>query len=392
MNNGTRADVALLRCKSYEDRELDDIVAQAAEIAGFPEIGGAAVLIKPNILNASPAAKAVTTNPAFVGAVIRFAKSRGAKNVFVGDSPGWQPGVLAAKTSGIYDAVQKNGASWADFREVSPYPAANGKKLKNIPFTAMLGQIDAVINLPKLKNHRLMTYTGAMKNLFGLIPGTAKSAMHLQYPGVIDFGAMLVDLALTVPHCFTFMDGIVAMQGEGPGAGTPYPLGIVLASRSAAMLDWVAARCAGYDPSRIPYLVDGLQRTQGSPSVAEPATYPLSASEIGHEGFEMLPYSSELGRKLGAMPNALRSLAGSFIRLRPIFHAKKCIGCGACVEICPARALQLDKHGRSNIVRIDDKLCITCFCCHEVCPAKAISVGRAPLRIGHRAHKQASAI
>lgn len=383
MSDAKRADVALLRCRDYESRELDDTIAQAAEIAGFPDVQGATVLVKPNVLNASPAAKAVTTHPAFVGAVIRFVLSRGAKNVLVGDSPGWQPAMLAARTSGIYDTVRENGASWVDFHEVSPHPVTDGKKLKNIPLTAALGQADVVINLPKLKNHRLMTYTGAMKNLFGLIPGTAKSAMHLQYPNVADFGEMLVDLALSVPRCFTFMDGIIAMHGEGPGSGMPYPLGVVLASQSVAMLDWVAARCIGYDPSRIPYLVDGLRRTGGSATVAEPATYPLSAAEIGHEGFELLPYSSALGRRLVSIPNTLRALAGSFIRLRPIFHTKKCIGCGACVEICPAKALRLEKKSGSNIIRIDDRLCITCFCCHEVCPARAITVGRAPLRIAH---------
>jgi uncharacterized protein (DUF362 family)/Pyruvate/2-oxoacid:ferredoxin oxidoreductase delta subunit len=384
MNDAKRADVALLRCKDYESQKLDSIIAQAAEIAGFPDIKGATVLVKPNILNASPSAKAVTTHPAFVGAVIRFIKSRGAKDVLVGDSPGWQPSVLAAKTSGIYDAIQHNGGTWADFREASPHPVAGGKKLRNVPLTTLLKQADVVINLPKLKNHRLMTYTGAMKNLFGLIPGTAKSAMHLQYPGVLDFGEMLVDIALSVPRCFTFMDGVIAMQGEGPGSGTPYSLGIVLASQSVAMIDWVAARCVGYDPTRIAYLVDGMRRTHGSATIAEPATYPLSVPEIGHEGFEKLPYSSELGKRLNALPNTLRSFAGSLIRLRPISHTGKCVGCGACVEICPTKALKLDKKHSSNTIRIDDRLCITCFCCHEVCPAKAITVGRAPLRIAHR--------
>ncbi|HBK58196.1 MAG TPA: FeS-binding protein [Spirochaetaceae bacterium] len=384
MSNTKRADVALLRCEDYEDRKLDAIIAQAAEIAGFPDVRGATVLLKPNVLNASPATKAVTTHPSFVGAVIKFVRARGAKEVLVGDSPGWQPGTLAAKVCGIYESVQKHGGVWVDFGEASLFPITNGKKLKNLPLTTALRRADFVVNLPKLKNHHLMTYTGAMKNLFGLIPGTAKSAMHLQYPNVADFGQMLVDLALSVPRCFTFMDGIVAMQGEGPGAGTPYPLGIVLASQSVAMLDWVATRCIGYDPSRIPYVLDGMQRTVGSESFAEPATYPLIVSEIGHEGFELLPYGkSKVGQRLISIPDSLRALAGSFIRMRPIFHTKKCIGCGACIEICPADALCLTKRSGSNIIHIDDGRCITCFCCHEVCPAGAISVGRAPFRFVH---------
>ena len=226
--NSERADVALIRCENYEAKKLDKAIETCAEIAGFPDIKGKTILIKPNVLNASPASKAVTTNPAFVEAVIRFVKSRGAKEVLVGDSPGWQPVMLAAKTSGIYDAVQESGGTWVDFREVSPHPVAAGKKLKNIPLSSLLEQVDLVINLPKLKNHSLMTYTGAIKNLFGLIPGTAKSAMHLQYPAVIDFGEMLVDLALSIPNCFTFMDAIIAMDGQGLVRERPTRLALYL--------------------------------------------------------------------------------------------------------------------------------------------------------------------
>ena len=379
-----RADVALIRCESYEAEKLDKTIETCAEIASLPDLQGKTILIKPNVLNASPASKAVTTNPAFVEAVIRFAKSRGAKEILVGDSPGWQPVMLAAKTSGIYDAVQQSGGTWADFREVSPHPVKEGKKLKNIPLTSLVEEVDLVINLPKLKNHGLMTYTGAIKNLFGLIPGTAKSAMHLQYPAVIDFGEMLVDLALSIPNCFTFMDAIIAMDGQGPGSGTPYLLGIVLASRSVAKLDWIASQCVGYDPRNISYILDAMERTFGSANITEPSTYPLRVSEIEHSGFRRLPYTSKLGKRLSAIPRGLRSLAGKLIHLRPIFHKNKCIGCSACIEICPAKVLLLDRKNGSNIIRINDKLCITCFCCHEVCPAKAITVGRAPVRIVHR--------
>ncbi len=379
-----RAEVALLRCESYEESLLDEVIARAARIAGFPDVRGKTLLLKPNILNASPAAKAVTTNPVFLGAVIRFVKSEGAARILVGDSPGWQPGALAAKASGIYDAVQRVGATWIDFREVAARAVPNGKKLKNIPLTSVLDEVDLVINLPKLKNHELMTYTGAIKNLLGLLPGTAKSAMHLQYPSVIDFGEMLVDIALSVP-CFSFMDGITAMQGAGPGSGTPFQLGIVLASGKPAALDWVAVQCVGYDPRRIPYLIDGMQRTLGTDNFPEPTSAPLTPGEIEHEGFERLPYSSELGKRLDSIPSTFRRVLGSAIRLRPIFHTKACIGCKACVEICPAKALELEKRGRTNRIRIDDRLCITCFCCHEVCPAKAISIGKAPFRIAHRA-------
>jgi len=150
------------------------------------------------------------------------------------------------------------------------------------------------------------------------------------------------------------------------------------------MLDWVAAQCVGYEVLRIPYLVDAMQRTLHSTQITEPSTYPLTIKDVVRTDFKRLPYASKLGRRLTSIPGGLRSLAGSLIRLRPIYHTKRCIACSACIAICPAKALELDTTRGANVIRIDDSRCITCFCCHEVCPARAYSIGRAPLRIAHR--------
>jgi ferredoxin len=158
----------------------------------------------------------------------------------------------------------------------------------------------------------------------------------------------------------------------------------VLASRSPAKLDWIAAQCVGYDPRRIPYLVDGMQRTSDSNPLIEPQTWPLTVDHISHEGFEKLPYSSELGKRLDSIPHGLRRFAGSIIKLRPLFHIDPCIGCKACIEICPAKALEFERKDSNNVIRIDDRRCIPFFCCHESCPSNAISIGRAPFRIAHR--------
>ncbi|MCX7776284.1 MAG: DUF362 domain-containing protein [Spirochaetaceae bacterium] len=383
-------EVALVPCTSYDPVLLDAALQQAAEIAGFPDVRNRKVLIKPNVLNASPSAKAVTTHPAFVAAVIRLLRARGCTEILVGDSPGWQPGQLAARASGIFQAVEAEGARWVDFKEVTAHAVSQSKVLRNIPLTSWLDEVDVVVNLPKLKTHRLMTYTGAMKNLFGLIPGTAKSAMHMQYPLARDFGEVLVDLALSIQPSFTFMDAIVAMQGEGPGNGTPYALGVILASRSMPDLDWVAARCIGYDPARIHYLADAMERVHHGISGYEPSTAPLSPGEVRHEGFQLLPYESDLSRRLGGMPSRIRQTVLKVLQRRPVFRTARCIGCQACIRICPAKVLSLDTHMGSNTVRIDDSHCITCFCCHEVCPANAIEIGRVLTRIWHRPQSKIS--
>ncbi len=370
-------DVSIERCPAYQQDSVERAIASAAEKAGFPSIDGKTILVKPNILNASAPEKAVTTHPVFLAAILRFLREKGAGRIIVGDSPGFQPGSSAGKTAGLYQVALDVNAEWNEFKQGSLHQAPAGKLVKSFVLADVLETCDMVVNLPKLKTHRLMNYTGAMKNLFGLIPGLAKSAMHLRYPDKEQFGTMLVDLALSVVPTFTFMDAIVAMEGEGPGNGTPYPLGLVLASASMPLIDWTAASIIGYKPEKIPYLADAMQRIGKNPENPEYSCGPESIQTVRAENFKLLPYEMAHPSALKALPGFLQKLAVSATMRRPIFHEKKCIGCSACVKICPGKALVLDRKASGiNKILIDDAACITCFCCHEVCPVNAISAGK----------------
>jgi len=369
--------VSLVLCAEYSPASLDEAIAQAAEFALFPDISGKRILVKPNLLKAARVDKAVTTNPEFLSAVLRFLWKRGAKRIVVGDSPAYQSGVSAAKTAGLYGAAIASGAEWTDFAPGKPRSVPEAKLVKSFTLASALDECDFVVNLPKLKTHRLMNYTGAIKNLFGLIPDLGKSGMHLRFADKDKFGTMLVDLGLSIPNCFNFMDGIVAMEGEGPGDGDPFQLGLVLASGDAAALDWTAALCIGYDPLRIPYLVDALRRRGRNPAAPDIDIGPGRVADVAAQGFKLLPYEGPASTAIAAMPAFARPFIKRIIADRPIFHPALCIGCSACVKICPAAALELSRNRQGqHQIRIDDAACITCFCCHEICPAHAISIGK----------------
>jgi uncharacterized protein (DUF362 family)/Pyruvate/2-oxoacid:ferredoxin oxidoreductase delta subunit len=369
--------VSVLPCQSYDPELLDRCIAQAARDAGFPDITGKRILVKPNLLKAAAPDEAVTTHPEFVAAVLRFLWKQKAASIQIGDSPGYQNGKAVGKASGVFQAAMDGKATWVDFSPGNPRPAPEAKLVKSFKLASALDDCDLVVNLPKLKTHRLATYTGAIKNLFGLLPGLAKSSMHLRFSDKIQFGTMLVDLGLSIKNCFHFLDAIVAMQGEGPGNGEPFPLGLVFASKNAAALDWVAASTIGYDPRRIPYLVDAIQRNgldKESPSI-DTGDYIIEKNRA--KGFRLLPYTAQSNASLSEIPHYLEPLAMRFLAERPIFHKELCIGCSACIRICPTDALELSrlKDGKFQ-VRIDDRACITCYCCHEVCPVGAISIAK----------------
>jgi uncharacterized protein (DUF362 family) len=84
------------------------------------------------------------------------------------------------------------------------------------------------VDVAKLKTHAMTGLSGAVKNMFGAIPGLLKPEMHCRFPQKEDFSAMLVDLCEAVRPSVCFVDAIVGMEGNGPSGGTPRFVGRLL--------------------------------------------------------------------------------------------------------------------------------------------------------------------
>jgi uncharacterized protein (DUF362 family)/Pyruvate/2-oxoacid:ferredoxin oxidoreductase delta subunit len=371
--------VAIVRCPSYDAAALDRAVAEAVLLAPLPDVKGASVLLKPNILAVSSPEQAIATRGELLAAFARLLKSKGAGRIMAGESPGWQSHEAAARKSGIRAACDAEGVEWLDFSEGAEFECPEGKRVKRFTFAAALKQADILVSLPKLKTHRFMRYTGAIKNLFGLVPGLGKSAFHLRFPLPEDFGMMLVDLALAAKPAYCLMDAVVSMEGEGPANGRPIETGLILASRDPAALDWTAASIIGYEPSELPYLVDACSRGAWVSGPGDIEIKGLAVGEARPARFELVPLRSGGQFVTDRLPAPLRRLVRNAGVARPFFDRSKCIRCGGCVNICPPKALEFapDKKAASGKrVRIDYEKCIRCYCCHEVCPADAIHLAK----------------
>jgi uncharacterized protein (DUF362 family)/Pyruvate/2-oxoacid:ferredoxin oxidoreductase delta subunit len=370
------AKVAIERCKTYDPDELYAALKKTALSADFPDVTGKTVLLKPNIVMDSAPAKAVTTHPVFLEAVILLAREFGASRILVGDSPGLPGPNFAARGCGIGEATKKCGAEWVDFTKGTMELACpEGKAQKSFAVSKVLQDVDLIINLPKLKNHQLMYYTGAMKNLFGLVPSIKKSSYHVRYPSRESFASMIVDLNTAVKKpVYALMDAVVAMEGPGPSAGTPKQVGLILASANLLAMDVAASSIVGYPPQLIPVNKEALARKIWLNNFSE-IEYPLlKPQEVMVRDFIKIPFKKTGSQLLDFItPRPLKKLFASKNPL-PVIDGNACVCCSDCVKICASNAIKLTNQDGIMRIVIDNERCIRCYCCHEICSEKAIKV------------------
>lgn len=377
--------VALIPIATYDQAAVDTAVLQGVDL-----LGGIArfvqpeerVLLKPNLLSRALPQKAITTHPAVFSAVCRLLRESGYTHLSYGDSPG-NPTTSpdkAAQTSGIAESAVRYGVEMADFFSGSVVPFPDGHTAKSFYLCRGVQDADAMINICKMKTHALERITGAVKNLYGCITGVNKAAGHAAYPDSWVFADMLTDLHRCVRPRLHIMDGIIAMEGNGPTSGTPIAMNVLLFSADPVALDTVYAALIHLDPATVPTCVRGAKggigvMDEGLIDVLTPdgvLTVSQAREKYGNAQFDVFRGTM----KKGLLPKLMPLLP--FLQHRPKVDLKKCIGCGVCQEACPVPEKAVHS-GHGKKAKYDYKKCIRCYCCQEMCPAKAISVYRSPL-------------
>ncbi len=367
--------VSIVNCGSYDPDSVYNAIKKAFETSGGFEIKGKKLLLKPNVLSGAPPEKAVCTHPEFVRQAVRFFLEKGAENIYVGDSPGFQSTDYAGRKSGIKEASVSAGAVWTDFSGFKTLVNPGGLLVKKFYAADILDKVDAVVSLPKMKTHQLLYFTGGMKNLFGLVPGLMKSQFHLRFPDRDNFAQMITDLNTAVKPVYTLMDGIVSMEGPGPGNGYPRKTGLVLASSNILALDTAAAKIMGYNPDDMPLIKKALSSGNWMKSSDDYSITGDFKSEPVAGDYIRIRILKDISMFREKMPLFIFKALKNLSVKKPVFNTVSCIGCGDCIKICPADALTFSKK-QDKKVEINYKKCIRCYCCHEVCPADAIFIRR----------------
>ena len=373
--------VSIAKCEDYTLEKVYHAIHQSLSLLNGTEMlvrPGKKVLLKLNLLSSSqPPERAVNTHPAVVRALVDIFQKDFGCEVYIGDSSGSVKNSStfnAFRVTRINEIAENTGARIVNFDKDKYIDVYNKdyEILDKFRIARTLREVDFIVSVPKLKTHGLTQYTGAIKNMLGSIPGNGKKNVHLIAPKPTVFAKALVDIYQMAPPNLIIMDAIVGMEGNGPNAGNPKKVGLIISSRDSVALDTVASNIIGFEPMAVPTIRFAHQRGLGIGELSNITVAGESIQNVAVHDFKK-PSSGAQDFAGKYLPNFL--LAMMFDNTCSTFSTvnhSNCTRCYECVRNCPAGAMSKD----TGKVVVDKKKCIGCFCCDEVCDFHAIEMKR----------------
>ncbi|MFA6308908.1 MAG: DUF362 domain-containing protein [Clostridia bacterium] len=371
--------VSIERCIDYDENNLKTAIKKSfSNLGGIENIikPGMKVALKPNLIMRKTPKCAATTHPAFIKAVSDLIIEMGAEPTII-ESPGgfYSENHLKSvySTCGLMKVAEETDLKLNYDIEEIDFKNPEAKLLKTVTLIKPLVDADIIINLPKLKAHGQMAYTGAVKNMFGAVPGIKKVEYHMKMSNYEDFADAIIDIFLSVKPKLSIMDAVIGMEGEGPTSGDPRQIGLILASEDAFALDFTALTLVSADPEGVPVINNGIKRKLCPENIDEIEIVGEKLGDVTLKSFKLPQIDS-----LKTIQFFNKWPMKHFIKLlkpKPVFIHDLCSGCENCSKNCPAKIIEI----RENRPYADLSKCISCFCCQELCPMNAIRIRRSVL-------------
>jgi uncharacterized protein (DUF362 family) len=249
--------VAILQAKSY-DQDLVRLLQEGIRL--YPEfsrsIRGRQVVLKPNLVEYH-AGRPIITDPRLVSAAVEAFRSLQAGQVVVAEGSGHRRDTeLILEASGLARELRSVRADFIDLNldPISPVRLRNNLTgLGRLWLPKTILDADIVVSMPKLKTHHWVGATVSMKNMFGVVPGEKygwpKNVLH--WRGIEN---SIIDIVQAVRPAFAIVDGIEAMEGDGPLFGMGVKSGVLVFGTSLSAVDSTSARVMGIHPGHLKYL------------------------------------------------------------------------------------------------------------------------------------------
>jgi uncharacterized protein (DUF362 family)/ferredoxin len=377
-NNIAPDAVSIVRCENYDLTTVTTSIRKALSYFGGIEAfvkPGDRVLLKPNLLSDSKPETAIVTHPAIIDVMVKMVHAAGGIPI-IADSPGVGIAYTANALKKVYkaagyDKIAQNDDGLLNFDTTWSLVAnPQAKLVKRLEVISPALNCSKIINLPKFKTHTFTIFSGAVKNMFGVVPGFVKPGYHARLRDVDHFSELLLDLITRIKPALNIMDAITGIEGDGPGAlGRVRKMGLIMVSADAIFLDVAAAKIAGLEVETIPFLVAAKKRGL--------LRYPTEAIKVF--GGELADFKIPDFQKpktfdpqgfgfRPAVQKLITPIVKNIFSLKPVVIKSKCTGCANCARGCPMQVIKII----NQKAKINHSGCIRCYCCIEGCPSAAI--------------------
>lgn len=355
--------VAIIRCPDYDRRRVEEAVKKAVDLVGGMDSfvkSGMKVLVKPNLLSERKPEDAVDTHPEVVRAVVRLVKAAGGIPM-IGDSPGG----YGKNIDEIFDASGMRDISKEEGVELLKFTSST--MVDGFPVARQVLEADRIISVPKMKTHCITVITAGIKNTFGTVTGVHKAGCHSKAPREEDLAPIIAKVhSISKPH-LTILDGIAAMEGDGPSGGTVRKMDLVMASVDAVAMDACVAKVMGIEPGNVKVTINAHKMGLGEMDLAR---IEVVGDDIN--GFIAKDFKLPQTTPLKFLPRAILNSLAVLVNFKPVIDMGRCRRCNLCKLACPVDCITISK----GYCGVDHKKCVRCLCCHEVCPYKAIEIKR----------------
>ena len=261
---GCRADVFIGKAEDYQ-ADLAVLIGEGLTTLGIhrKHIRGKHILLKPNLVETALGQSHINTNPAVVVAAAEAFKKLDAGQVTVAEAQGHRrDSQLVLDESGMGRALLEAGLTFVDLNHddfVEVPNIGDWTSLESLYLPRTLLSADWVVSVPKLKTHHWTGVTCAMKNMFGVMPGTVygwpKNVLHWQ-----GIGKSILDINTTVRPALAIVDAVIGMEGDGPIMGAPKFVGGIIMGRNLPAVDATATRVMDLNTCGINYLTGASGR------------------------------------------------------------------------------------------------------------------------------------
>jgi uncharacterized protein (DUF362 family) len=320
--------VAFASCTDYANvrSAIDQVLASQLAMRG--PVTGKSIMLKPNLLAWRRKQDPACVHPRFLVETAKAFLDAGAAKVAILENPAIQSVPSILHTMGIDDELRKLNVPFASLKDFAPMNPPENVRFKNLELASEYLGFDHVVNIAKAKTHGMMTLTLCVKNLFGLVNGSARLGWHLSVGRDFhQFADMLLDIYLTVKPDFNLLDGVIAMEGNGPGSGTPVNCNFVAGSTDSLASDSAVAPLLGVPDLLLLQCVE----ERGILTDFEITT------DVPQIPFLKLPDPPSLALEWGLrLPPFCRNFMRNHLLARPLLDPEKCVGCGLCAKTCPA--------------------------------------------------------